>query len=227
MGLFDSLFGKRKRTLADMKLDDLKREHITLQQEQRKLDDEGGRLAKDDVQLRSEYAEAGTPVLKKMVARKVQDVRMRSRAVEAKSSHCHKLMQSVNNFMLIKDNMEFFDRMGVSSMLTEMDMAEIEAFINEATIEGALQQEKLATMLQQVSEGAERITESAGDESLEELMAELDAETGTATPATASGNLDEVMNELDTAIARGEQAAREARSDEPAESSKPEAGQEN
>ena len=105
--------------------------------------------------------------------------------------------------------MEFFDRMGVSTMLTQLDAAEIEAYINEATIEGTLQQEKLANMLQQVGEGAERITEGAADGSLDELMAELDGETGGGV-TTGSGCLQDVMNDLEAAIAKGEQAARQA-----------------
>ena len=61
---------------------------------------------------------------------------MMMRASETKSSHCYKMLQTVNNFVLIKDNMDFFEKMGVASMLTNMDMAEIETFIADATVEG-------------------------------------------------------------------------------------------
>ena len=211
MGLLGDLFDRFKKqpSLWDLKLDDLNRERITLQQEQHKLDMEADRLHKDEIQLKSEYGEAQTPTQKKIVARKIQNTRLRSRAVDSKSAHCHKLTQTVNNFILIKDNMEFFDRMGVSTMLTQLDSAEIETYINEATIEGTLQQEKLANMLQQVGEGAERITEGSADGSLEELMAELDGETGGGV-TEGGGGLKDVMKDLDAAIAKGEQAARQA-----------------
>lgn len=224
MGLLSSLFGRKTRTLSDLKLDDLNRERITLQQEQRKLDTEADRLHTDEIQMKSEYGEAQTPTQKKIVARKIQNTRLRARAVDAKSSHCHKLMQTVNNFILIKDNMEFFDRMGVATMLTDMDMGEMEVFINEATIEGTLQQEKLATMLQQVSEGAETIIQGTSDEGLDELMAELDGESGGGTVTESGGGLQDVMKDLDAAIAKGEQAARKAQTPaapEPAEPSPP------
>ena len=220
MGLLSSLFGKKTRTLSDLKLDDLNRERITLQQEQRKLDTEADRLHKDEIQMKSEYSEAQTPTQKKIVARKIQNTRLRARAVDAKSSHCHKLMQTVNNFILIKDNMEFFDRMGVATMLTDMDMGEMEVFINEATIEGTLQQEKLATMLQQVSEGAETIIQGTSDESLDELMAELDGEASGGV-TESGGGLQDVMKDLDAAIAKGEQAAKQAQSPAPAEPTQP------
>lgn len=218
MSFFGSLFGKKKRTLSDLGLDDLKREQITLQQEQRKIDQELGRAEKDEQQLKSEYAEATSPTQKKIVARKIQNARMMMKASETKSTHCYKMLQTVNNFILIKDNMEFFEKMGVASMLTNMDMAEIETFIADATVEGALQQEKLATMLQQVSDGVEQITEAGSDGTLDDLMAELDGEMETAPPtrvAQEESGLSNVMSELDEAIAKGERAAQEAKQSAP------------
>lgn len=212
MGLLDGLFGKKKRTLKDLALDDLARERITLQQEQRKLDTEAQRLITDEGQLKAEYAEADNQTQKRIVARKIQDSRMRQKANDTKSSHCHKMLQTVNNFLLIKENMAFFERMGVASMLVNMDMAEIEKFVTDATIEGSLQQEKLATMLQQVSDGVEQITQTSGDVALDDLMSELDGEVArrSQTAAPADAGLADVMNELDAAISKGAQAARQA-----------------
>ena len=211
MGLLDGILSrfKKRPSLWNLKLDDLNRERITLQTQQSKLDRESDRLHRDEALYKGDYAEATTPAQKKSVARKIQNARLQARANDAKSSHCHKLLQSVNNFILIKDNMEFFDRMGVSSMLTQLDEAEIGAYINEATIEGTLQQDKLASMLQQVSEGAEQITEGAADAGLDELMAELDGEASGGV-TEGGGGLKDVMTELDAAIAKGEQAARQA-----------------
>lgn len=215
MGFLDGLFGKRKRTLRDLTLDDLTREQITLQNEQRKIDQEMERLDKDEAQLKSEYVQAASDTQKRAVARKIQDVRTRRSGIDTRSSYCHKMLRSVNGFLVIKQNMEFFERMGVASALSEMDMSEVESFINEATVEGTLQQEKLATMLQQVSEGVERITESAADSSLDDLMAELDSEAASgqiSEPAVQDTDLTSVMDELDAAAAKGAEAARKIRS---------------
>ena len=214
MSFFGNLFGKKKRTLSDLSVDDLKREQITLQQEQRKLDAELEKGLKDERQLKSEYVQADSPTQKKIVARKIQNARMMMKAGETKSSHCYKMLQTVNNFMLIKDNMQFFEKMGVASMLANMDMAEIDTFISEATVEGALQQEKLASMLQQVTDGVEQITEATGEASLDDLMAELDGEIeeqGVAGAVQTESGLSDIMGELDNAIAKGEQAAKEAK----------------
>ncbi len=223
MGLLDGLFGKKKRTLKDLALDDLTRERITLQQEQRKLDLEAQRLMTDESQLKSEYAEAANPTQKRIVARKIQDSRLRQKANETKASHCHKLLLTVNNFLLIKENMAFFERMGVASMLTNMDMAEIERFVTDATIEGTLQQDKLATMLQHVTDGAEQIMQTTGEAGLDDLMSELDGEVARdkSGAAPVDAGLADVMNELDAAISKGAQAARQATHGTPAHKTPP------
>jgi len=211
MGFLSRLFGKRKRTLKDLTTDDLSREQITLKNELRKMDQEAERLDKDEVQLKSEYAQTTSEALKRSVARRIQDLRMRRGGLETRSSYCHKMLRSVNGFLVIKQNMDFFERMGVASALAEMDMAEVETFINEATVEGTLQQEKLAAMLQQVTEGVARITETANDSSLNDLMAELEGDKAVQAArqsAAQDADLARVMTELDAAAAKGAEAAR-------------------
>ena len=214
MAFLGGMFGKKKRTLRDLTTDDLSREQITLKNEQRKLDLEAERMDKDEAQLKSEYAVAASDTQRRAVARRIQDIRTRRGGMETRSSYCHKMLRSVNGFMVIKQNMDFFERMGVASALSEMDMSEVEKFINDATIEGTLQQDKLAAMLQQVTDGVERITEAASDSSLEELMAELDGERAAskaAEPPVKDHELASVMNELDAAAAKGLEAARKLR----------------
>ncbi|MCL4205620.1 MAG: hypothetical protein KJ000_24325 [Pirellulaceae bacterium] len=213
MGLLSGLFGKKQRTLKDLTVDDLRREQLGLQQEQLRLDRELERLDKDELQLKSEYAEAASPTQKKSVARKIQDLRTRRMGAETRVSYLQKMLRSVNGFLLIKENMAFFDKMGVASALAQMDMSEIEAFINEATVEGTLKQDKLAALLQSVTDGVTTISASATDGSLDELMAELDGEVAQQTVsagAETDRELSDVMSELDAAISRGERAARQA-----------------
>ena len=71
MGFFSGLFGKRKRTLKDLTVDDLKREQISLGSEQQKIDQEANRLDKDEAQLKSEYAEAASAIQKRGIARRI------------------------------------------------------------------------------------------------------------------------------------------------------------
>ena len=80
-------------------------------------------------------------------------------------------------------------------------------------VNGQLQQEKLATMLGQMEDGVERLTDAIGDDSLDDIMADLDRETageGTVAAHTDESGVADVMNELDAAIDKGRQAAQDA-----------------
>lgn len=176
MGFFDMIFGKRRRTLNDISIDELNRERITLEQEQRKLDTEADRLFRDEKKLRSEYAASETPMQKRSTARKIQDIRAKLEALETRSLYCSKMLRSVNGFLTVKGNADFFKRMGVGSLIADMDVAEIERYITDATVEGTLHQEKLAATLRQLEGGLATLNEGIDDPSLDELMRELDAD---------------------------------------------------
>jgi hypothetical protein len=211
MGFLDSIWDRFKKqpSIVDMKLDDLNRERISLEQEQHKLDRDGERFHKDEVQLKSEYAEAQTENQKMRLARKIQNTRLRSKAVDAKSAHCHKAAQAVNGIIMIKDNIEYFDHLGVSQVLKNTDLAEMEAYIQQFTVEGTLQQDKLGEMLKTLGTGTDAISESTEDQGLKDLMAELDGESADGVTETG-GDLKNVMKDLDGAISKAEQAARQA-----------------
>jgi len=208
MGFLDSFWERFKKqpSIVDMKLDDLNRERISLEQEQHKLDNDGDRFHKDEVLLKSEYAEAQTENQKMRLARKIQNTRLRSKAVDAKSAHCHKAAQAVNGIIMIKDNIEYFDHLGVSQVLKNTDLAEMEAYIQQFTVEGTLQQDKLGEMLKTLGTGTDAITDSTADQGLKDLMDELDEESAGGVTETG-GDLKNVMKDLDGAISKAEQAA--------------------
>ncbi len=182
MGFFDSILGKKKRTLADIPTDELNRERIMMEQEQQKLEAESTRLFREEKTLRSEYANAESDLQKRSIARKIQDIRCQLAGLETRLTYCGKMLRSVNGFLAIKSNADFFKRMGVGPLIANMDIVEIERYIADTTVEGTLQQEKLAAMLQRLDGGAAMLQGIADDRELDALMEELD---GAPTEAPA------------------------------------------
>jgi hypothetical protein len=83
----------------------------------------------------------------------------------------------------------------------------MEAYIQQFTVEGTLQQDKLGEMLKTLGTGTDAISESTEDQGLKDLMAELDGES-TGGVTETGGDLKNVMKDLDGAISKAEQAAR-------------------
>lgn len=220
MGILDrigKLFGKGKPTLKSLSVDDLKREHISVESEWNKLINESEKIANDEGQIKEEYKAAhaaGKLPLKRVIAQKLQNLELRRKGIDTRLAYTTKMLQTVTGLLTIKENMVFFEQLGVGSLLAQMDIGELERFVLDATVEGTLQQEKLASALQEVSGGIDAMNASSGSAGVDEFMAELDAEL-LDSPALASGEVDALHESLDAVAAKGLDTARKLRQPSP------------
>jgi len=174
MGILDrigKLFGKGKPTLKSLSVDDLKREHISVETEWNKLIDESEKTAGDDAQLKEEYRAAhaaGKIPLKRVIAQKIQNLQLKQKGIETRLAYTTKMLQTVTGLLTIKENMLFFEGLGVGSLLAQMDIGELERFVLDATVEGTLQQDKLAAMLQEISGGVDALAQSSGSSGIDD-----------------------------------------------------------
>ena len=216
MGIFDSLGkmfgGKKKPTLKQLPLDDLKREQLTVQNELRKLEIENDKIEKDEWQLKEEYKAAhaaGRESLKRSVAQKLQNLQMRRKGVDTRLAYTNKMFQTVTGMLIIKENMAFFEKLGVGSVISDMDLGELENYVAEATIEGTLQQEKLAAMLQGINDGVSQLSGVSQDTSIGNYMAELDAELLGDSAKQTTSDMSDVMKTINAVAEMGADAARQ------------------
>ena len=216
MGILDSLGkmfgGKKKPTLKQLPLDDLKREQLTVQNELRKLEIENDKIEKDEWQLKEEYKAAhaaGRESLKRSVAQKLQNLQMRRKGVDTRLAYTNKMFQTVTGMLIIKENMAFFEKLGVGSVISDMDLGELENYVAEATIEGTLQQEKLAAMLQGINDGVSQLSGVSQDTSIGNYMAELDAELLGDSAKQTTSDMSDVMKTINAVAEMGADAARQ------------------
>jgi hypothetical protein len=207
------LFGKGKPTLKNLSVDDLKREHISVETEWNRLIDDSEKIATDDTQLKEEYKAAhaaGKLPVKKIIAQKLQNLEMKRKGIETRLAYTTKMMHAVTGLLTIKENMVFFEKLGVGSLLAQMDIAELESFVLDATVEGTLQQDKLAAALQGITGGVDAIAASSGDPGIDEYMSNLDAEL-IDTPSTESMDIDKMHESIDAVVDKGLDAVRKLR----------------
>ncbi len=210
--------GKSKPTLKSLSLDDLKREHVSVETEWNKLFEECEQAENDDIQLKEEYKAAhagGRLQLKRTLALKLQNLQLKRKGLDTRLAYTNKMLQAVTGLLTIKENMHFFEKLGVGSLLTQMDLGELEKFVLDATVEGTLQQDKLAAALQGITGGIESLSQSSVDTGIDDFMDELDAQLldtpSTETPILASGEIDEMLGNLDAVAAKGLDTARKMR----------------
>ena len=207
------LFGKGKPTLKSLSIDDLKREHVSVETEWNKLIDESEKNTADDAQLKEEYRAAhtaGKVPMKRIIAQKLQNLQLKQKGIETRLAYTTKMLQTVTGLLTIKENMVFFENLGVGSLLTQMDIGELERYVMDATVEGKLQQDKLAAMLQEISGGVDALSQTSSDSGIDEFMNNLDAELLDTSNVTA--NEESALHEsLDAVAEKGLDTARKLR----------------
>ncbi len=214
---FDSIkkWFQGKPTLKQISLDDLRREQVSVETELNKLLDENEKIENDDLQLKEEYKAAhaaGRSSMKRVIAQKLQSLQLKRKGLETRLAYAQKMFQTVTGLTSIKENMRFFENLGVGSVLAQMDIAELERFVLDATVEGTLQQDKLAAALRGITEGVDALNVSSQDSGVDDFMNELDAEllgkTETTSLAAHSEQLDDILKNIDSVAEKGLTASR-------------------
>lgn len=206
-----SLLGRRK-TIQGVSGEDLRRERLGLDNEERRLKKDIDRIRDDDRRLMAEYVEAkkvsDAPQMK-FVARKVEELRDHAKSLDQRHAFLTKQMRILNGLILLKENESFLKRVGSTAL--SMDLTELQLFVEEATSDGELTQERLDTLLQTMSDSSGHA--GAGqDRELEGFMHDLDAEVERAglladAVGPSAGELDSALASIDRELASAARAA--------------------
>lgn len=189
----------RHKTIQSIAGEDLRRERLGLDNEERRLKKDIDRVREEDRRMLAEYAEAkkanDAPQMK-FIARKIEELRDQTKSVDHRHAFLTKQMRILNGLIMLKENESFLKRVGSTAL--SMDITELQMYVEEATSSGELTQERLDSLLQTMSDSSGHA--SAGeDRSLEGFMRDLDAEVEHKDLAQeASGPS---VGELDSALA--------------------------
>ena len=176
MSIFNptSWFAGKKQTLDAVKLDDLKREKYKLESDIKLLEREEEQLTKERESREDEYRAAhaaGKESNKKAIIRKLETLKIQSQGVASRLKTCYSIYQTTIGLIAVKENQAFFQKLGVGSLVMKMDIDELQTFIQNATVEGELRNDKLAQLLGATTTLTE--TDTSGDAI---LISEYDAE---------------------------------------------------
>lgn len=205
MGLYEFIFGEKKKAFGDFLLEDLERERISAEQKLKKYEEEENDAIETERKLKMEYAFAAGPSQKRSLARKIQMLRSQGTNRAMMMTMLGKNLQTVSNIILIKERENFFAEAGILSALNGMNLGEITAAVNKVTSDGQLQSDKLDRLCETLGAGIEEIAEMSGDADLNDLMKELDAETEPIRREEIGRKIDEGFDQADKEIDRQNQ----------------------
>ncbi len=198
MALFDSvkgLLGGRKRTLNDLSMDELRREKTRLEQMESKFIKEVEELERRKQELFQKGVEEGSERQRRIYARKIKELDVESKNIDKNLKFISRQLRVVNGFIQLKKNQALMEQMGLSDIIARMDIQDLEKYVEQASVEGEFNFEKLNDVLRSIEE-ADRLVEIAGeDKDIEEIVRAMEEAVTT----------DELTKPLEKALEREEE----------------------
>jgi hypothetical protein len=213
------LFGKGKPTLASLTIDDLNRELTSVEKKWNDLLEESEKISGDEEQLKEEYKAAHTAgklSQKRTIAQKLKSLELRRKSNDTRLAGLAKTRDVATGLLTIKEIVANNEDSPLGQLIAQLDRDELERYVLDATVEGTLQQDKLAAILQTTIGGVDALVQASGSPGIDEEMDNLDAELGLTSPTTempgiTAGEVDAMHESLDAVAAKGLDTARKLR----------------
>jgi len=145
--LLKNLFGGKAKTFESVSIDELRRERIRIEQE------EARQIKKLDERERDKQAlfERGTDEASQrqqvIIARKIKELDQQGRNLDQTLKLLSRQLRIISGFIHVKENTQLLQKTAVSSLLAKMDLADLQCFVEAATVEGQFQMDKFEQIL--------------------------------------------------------------------------------
>lgn len=197
-------------TLQQLDTDSLRKERIRLDNEERRLNKLMTNSQRKRNQTLGEYhtcRENGENHQAKLVARRLKNVDDELRGLDLRHDALNKQQRMTNGLMVLKENENFITRIAGSSQLNNMNIVELQTWVEQATEKGELTMDRLEQMIGTMDSNFE-VCSTNQDTSLNDYMAELDNEMPVATTKSntklpmADDVIDASLAQVDEKISR-------------------------
>ena len=141
-----------KASLTDLSLDDLRREKIRLDQEERKMLE---RLKNAETQKRALFEEGvrkSSEREQRVIARKIKELDVEANSMDRTLDAISKQTRIINGLLQVKERYRFLQESGVSSLLKDIDLQELIVYIDKASVDGEFHLDKFDELINALEE---------------------------------------------------------------------------
>ena len=149
MELMDKLKGliTGKKRLDRIAVDELRRERIRLEQIEQRVNKDVEELEKRKQQLFAKGMDEPSQRQQIAIARKIKELDVGAQAKDRQLAMISRQMRILTGFMTLKENDQLVKDLGVSSIVSQMDLDDLQQYVERATVEGQFQMERFAQIL--------------------------------------------------------------------------------
>ena len=154
---------RRRDSIPNIRLEDLRRERIRLEQEESKLVRRSESLEKDKEILFQQGVDEISERRQIRLARKIKELDARGKGLERQLVDVNHQLRIVNGWLLIQEEVGTMAR-DETRLFAEIPVEQLASFVEEATVRGELKREHVADILKTMEDGVTVAEGMAGEE---------------------------------------------------------------
>jgi len=171
--MFNWLKGRfqKQNSLDDISLEELRREQVRLEQQQKKYIKEIDDLEAQKNQYFAEgKAASGSVHRQRSIAQRIVGVDRQVKMTDRKLRAINKQLQAIGNFSYLKQNKRELETSGLMGIINTMDLEQLDDWVERASIDGELNMKKLEDMLRRVGASMDLADEIEDDPEVSAIM---------------------------------------------------------
>jgi hypothetical protein len=141
-----------KASLDDLSLDDLRREKVRLDQEERRYLGRVRELEKQKRIFFEEGVRSASEREQKVAARKIKELDVEATSMDRTLDAISKQTRIINGLLQVKERYRFTNESGVSSLLKDIDLQDLIVYIDKSSVDGEFQSDKFEELIQALEE---------------------------------------------------------------------------
>ncbi len=197
---------QRKVTLDDLTLDDLRREKVRLDQEERKLLARLRDIEKRKKALFAEGVKQTSEREQRAIARRIKDLDIEARNLDRLLQIISKQQRIINGLIQVKESARVMKESGISRILQDIDLQDLIVYIDRASVDGEFHLDKFDELIRALEEADAISPAIAEDEDVLEIVRAMqEAQAVADSPEAIEQYLDEVDQRLRERRAREEE----------------------
>lgn len=182
MTFLSGLFTKRQKTIVDVSLDDLMMARVKLEKEQKRVIDRIHGIEKQKQALFQQGVGESSTRMARLLAEKIRDLDMEAKNYDKNLAAFSKQLRTINGFMFLKQNRLTWENTPLGQLLGNMDLSQLENFVDQATANDMFQMDKFERLLGSLEESDSLTNQNEEDADILEIMKAMQAVRESGTP---------------------------------------------
>lgn len=182
MTFLSGIFTKRQKTIEDVSLDDLMMARVKLEKEQKRVIDRIHDIEKQKQALFQQGVGESSTRMARLLAEKIRDLDLEAKNYDKNLAAYSKQLRTINGFMFLKQNRLTWENTPLGQLLGNMDLSQLESFVDQATANDMFQMDKFERLLGSLEESDSLTKHNEEDADILEIMKAMQAARESGTP---------------------------------------------